>query len=253
MIIFLSILLAINVIWSLLLHLSPVHATIWNYLFGASYAIIYFVGGAYGMWKGMSQNKTSVMGKTLIFLGLGIFFWGVGNAIWVYYNLFGNVEIPYPSAADVAYVVLYPAVAAGCFYFIKLFKPLVTKALARDAVLIIAVTAVATFYLFRPDLTAGLPFWQRFFNFFYPLGDAVLLSLALIMLRISAGKVQRGMSMLILALFVQAIADFFFTTRTSAGTYWNGDISDLLYAVSGFIFAISLIKLSSFEQEPKAT
>ena len=131
------------------------------------------------------------------------------------------------------------------FYFIKSLSGLVTKGAVRDSVLIVIFSTIITFLVVRPDLTPELTFLQKFFNIAYPLGDIILASGALIMLRISTGKARSGVLILVLALLIHTIADFTFTFQAARGTYWNGNIADLFYTVSAFIFGIALIQISS--------
>ena len=98
-----------------------------------------------------------------------------------------------------------------------------------------------------------LPFWQKFFNIAYPLGDTILMSLALIALRIGSGKIQSSFLVLVAALIMETIGDFTFTVRVAREIYWNGDIADLLYTLAAFTFGIGLILISNLNQPQEVT
>ena len=103
--IILGVLFLANVVWDVLLHLNPDHQTIWNYLINTSYGLMFLYAGVYGVLKGSTLDSASPIRKMMFWLGVAFVSWGVGLFTWTYYNLFMNIEIPYPSLADVAFIL----------------------------------------------------------------------------------------------------------------------------------------------------
>src|SRR4051812_45188649 len=74
-------------------------------LTGSLYTI-FFVARKWGGYK-------SVIGKSLIFISLGLLSQWFGLQIWTYYNLILKIEVPYPSFADIGYFALIPFYTLG--------------------------------------------------------------------------------------------------------------------------------------------
>ena len=246
--ILLSIVFVVTLIWNTKLQLTVNHATSWNFLYNAAYGIIYFASGLYGMFHGLKIGKTSPLSKTLLLVGLGLLSYGTALFIWVYYNLALQIEIPYPSLTDVFFVLFTPLVAIGFFLFVRFFKNLTTASHVRDAVIIFIFSSALIFYIVRPDLNAEMSAAQLFLTIFYPFGDVILLSLALLAIRIGVGRIQSSLLVLTLASILQTVGDTLFTTRTAQKMYWNGDISDLFYTLSAFAFGLALILIKEQSQ-----
>ena len=57
-------------------------------------------------------GKENPHAKALAFLALGIFFWFLGDFIWFIFEFFYNLH-PFPSVADLFYLLAYPSLLAG--------------------------------------------------------------------------------------------------------------------------------------------
>jgi hypothetical protein len=55
-------------------------------------------------------------------LFLGMFLWFLGNMAWVVYETFLQIKVPYPSFADVFYLVAYIPAAIGIVQFLWTFR-----------------------------------------------------------------------------------------------------------------------------------
>lgn len=244
LIIYLILLGIILVIWDGILQLQPVKTALGNYVFNAGYGIVFISGAGIG-WQGLRRlGMQTTIGKTIAFLSIALFSYGLGQFLWVSYNLFTNTAIPYPSLADIFFILFIPLIGLSVFYSNKMFLTTVPKRLVFESLLIPVIPGIVIFmFLSRPDISEHLSLLTRFFNLAYPLGDTILISLGILILRVAGGKIYAGMSLLIAGLFMQAGADLLFAYRTSEQLYWNGDISDVLFAISGFLFCLSIITL----------
>ena len=86
------------------LFITHTTAGFYNYLYSFLFGLIPLVGGIVAIgrahvWGGLK----SAIGKAVFFIGLGILCWGMGEAIWSYYNFVLNVPAPYPSLADLGF------------------------------------------------------------------------------------------------------------------------------------------------------
>lgn len=240
----LSALFVFTIVWDVFLYTFPEKTTPWNFLYNVMYGAIFFTGGAIAIKYGIGFSLKTNLGKMLFFLGLGLLsFWG-GNVIWVYYTFFLKVPIPYPSLADGSYALLPPLMTIGMVYLIRVYKTLLTKNVIRDSIIIIIISFIAIFGFFaKPNLSPELPFIQNFFSVYFPFGDVVIISIALISLRIGGGKMHPSLYIFSFGLVLQTIADLLFTYRIAVETYWNGDISDLFYTLSAYTMSVGLFEI----------
>lgn len=62
-----------------------------------------------------TYGKENPHAKALAFLSLGILFWFLGESIWFIYEYFYNLD-PFPSVADLFYLLAYPSLFVGLIY-----------------------------------------------------------------------------------------------------------------------------------------
>ena len=75
-----------------------------NLYWAASYQIIAWWGGIYGLMSSRAWGGfKSLMGKGILFFSIGLLFQGFGQSVFSYYTTILGVDIPYPSIADIGY------------------------------------------------------------------------------------------------------------------------------------------------------
>lgn len=213
-----------------------------NYIYQFVFGLIPLTGGLLGIktakkW-GMLKSK---VGRAVLFLSLGLITWGVGQMIWSYYTIFSQVETPYPSLADVGYVLSWPLWAIGMVNLSKATgaKFSLRRVKGKLMLLIIPLLAsLASYYLLivvardnKIDFTSGT--LKLFFDFAYPLGDVVILTLALLIFGLSSeylgGKFKLPILAIIIGFVLNYFTDFAFSYTTTATTYYNGHWVDLMF------------------------
>ena len=192
------------------------------------------------------------MGRSIIFFSIGLLLQNFGQSVFSYFNLFSQIEIPYPSLADVGY---FGSLLFYIFGIISLMKVAGVGVKWRNfvgkiqALLIPALMLVFsyTFFLrgYEPDWSAPL---RMFLDFGYPLGEAIYVSIALLTLLLSrnilGGIMKRPLVFVMIALIAQYFAEFNFLYQASRLTWLNGGYGDYMYMIAYFLMAISLIKIS---------
>ena len=92
---------------------------------------------------------------------------------------------------------------------------------------------------------------KTFFDFGYPLGEIIPVSIALFTLSLSrkllGGKMKSRIIYLAFAFFFQFITEYAFLFTAGNNTYYNGGFNDLLYATSYTIMTLGLISFRSYE------
>ena len=236
------------IVYIIILHFSGFKTSFWNYLWGLCLTMVPLYGGliGFGISKKWGLGSSSI-GKSMMFLSGGLLSWGSGNLIWAYYNFFKSEPVPYPSFADLGYLPSYALWATGVIFlphaiggkigfkswhkFYLVFVPIF--ALCISYILILSITQNSILFFVEESLP------KLFLDVAYPLGDALILSIALIIgisFTFFGGKYKRSIYAILLGFCFQYLGDFSFSYLTAAGFYYNGTLTDMF-----FVTALSLI------------
>ncbi|MEO6077674.1 MAG: hypothetical protein ABIP54_02715, partial [Candidatus Andersenbacteria bacterium] len=204
----------------------------------------FFYSKKWGGWK-------SVLGRGVIFLGLGLLGEAFGQFAWTYYNVVQKIQAPYPSIADLGYssIILFYSIAMLNFARASGVRFSLKDYVSKIQVVVVPVVMLIVSYYF---FLRGYEFdWSNplkiFLDFWYPMGDAVIISFAILTFTLSRqhlGGVMRNKIIYVIGAFiVQYVTDYTFLYRSNAGTYVNGGIVDLMYATSFVIMTVGIVSL----------
>lgn len=248
--------------------LSGLQAGDVNYWYSFLFGLLPLIGGLIGMfrsrvWGGLS----SMLGRAVFFVSLGLVCWGIGETIWSYYNFFKNVAAPYPSWADLGFApsiffwvigVIFLSHASGAWLRLKRSWHAKTYAL-----LAIAGLTVLSYYLLvkvARDSTlvpAGETALKVVLDIAYPLGDFLAAIFAFLVLTLSfkylGGLYRWAIGAVLLGLGTMYVADFVFSYTTTVGTYYNADWGDLLLTTGLFLLTYGVLGLSTKPKIATAT
>lgn len=246
----------IVLVWWLKLNLTG-HQIPEAYYFDWTYGLIGLTGSLYSIfviskvWGGWK----SIIGRGLILIPLGLLGQWIGLQIWTYYNLALKVAVPYPSWADVGYFALVPAYTFGAIMFAQAAgaKFSLRTRIGKVIALIIPVIMVSlACILFVKDIGIDVhhPI-KTFFDFGYPLGEIIPVSIAIFTLSFSrkllGGKFKSRILFLIFAFSFQFITEYYFLYTSGNNTYYNGSFSDLMYATSYTIMSLGLLSFKNYD------
>lgn len=241
-------------LWWVTIFLSRVEGSSQNYLFGATYGLICLWGGFWGLviarkWGGWS----SVIGKAITVLSLGLFAQEFGQLIFSFYNIVLQVEVPYPSLADIGFFGTIPFYLYGIFLLAKAAGATFSlRTITNQLIAIILPTAILglSYFIFLKDYEFDLikPL-QVFLDFGYPLGEAGYISVAILAYGLSRkllGGLMRSKILFIIAAFImQYIAEFNFLYQNTQGTWINGGYGDYLYFLAYSVMVFGLLQFKS--------
>ena len=143
-----------------------------------------------------------------------------------------GVVLPFPSFADALYLLTFPLYAVAFLIFIKCRSPDKDRRSLIDALTLTAGLALLSWtflirpYVHNPDLD-GL---QKIVAIAYPLGDVLTLALIARLLAPGTGR-TRCVQLLTLGSFGCLVSDVAFDAVQLHGTFHNGTIIDLGWAV----------------------
>lgn len=221
-----------------------------NHAFGFSYGIFAVFGGIIGL---ISANKwggfKSLVGKALIFLSLGLLFQGFGQYSFWYLNSILKIEVPYPGIPDIGFFGTIPFYIYAGILLAKSSgsKISLTKIKNQLQVVIIPLVMVSVgYFLFLRDYdySQASPL-QIFFDFGYPLGQAIYISIALLTFtltrKILGGIMRFPILFIVFSFIAQFLSDYIYIYYH--GDYFAGSFIDYFYLTAYFLMTLSLLNL----------
>ncbi len=224
--------------------------------FADTYATVALFGGLVGLFfSGRWGGFSSLLGKVVLCLSIGLLFQVFGQFSYAFYARVLGVEVPYPSIGDLGFFGSIPFYILGSYYLVRICLVSVKATSSRFPInpisIVVPVILLVVSYIFllrgyEPDLE-NIP--GAFLDFGYPLFQAVYVSLALIAFyytkRMVNGLMHKKVVFLLVALIVQYLADFLFIYKAHRGLYVTAGITDLTYLVAYFLMSLAIINLNS--------
>jgi hypothetical protein len=229
----------------IVLAITQTYEGFYNHLVGIGLGITFLIAAYIAFRNAQLIGQKGNIRKALIFIGVANAFFAAGQFVWSFYNMVLQVDIPYPSLADIFFLGMTIPLAMTAGTLVQFYSQSVTKKTFIEAFIIfIILGSLAGFTLFRPEISTEATFWENFFNSAYPIVDSLYVGIIFAGLRIAGGRFFTGYMIWAIALLVITIADLLFTYRANSGDIYNGDISDTFYLISGYLFALSSMALA---------
>jgi two-component system cell cycle response regulator len=168
-----------------------------------------------------------------LLIGASVLAWAGGEIYWTLY-IEGNAAAPYPSPADLGYLVFYPLATAGLYKLVRSRADELDWRLWMDGLIAALGTAAlgaALIFEFVADRTEGTAV-QVATTLAYPLGDIVLVSLVVGVAALTRWRPGRTWALLLAGLVAMAIADVAFTLQSFEATVPGGDWVEPIYLIS---------------------
>ena len=168
-------------------------------------------------------------------LGAGVFAWGVGEAVWSYYELRLNMDVPFPSWADAGYLALIPLAATGLALLHSVSRRYTAgvRAALEGMIIVTSVLFISWASVLGPVYRTGEgSLLEKAIGLTYPIGDVVILAIVLFTAT-RAVRGDRGPLILIGAgLISLAVADSLFTYFNLHGAYQSGSAFDAWWDIA---------------------
>ncbi len=156
--------------------------------------------------------------------------WGAAEIYWTVF-IQGNPSAPYPSPADIGYLAFYPLAAAGVYLLIRERARELDWRLWMDGLIAaLGTAALGTAFVF--EYVAGHTTGSRLevaTTLAYPLGDILMLSLAVGVVALTRWRPGRTWSLLLLGLGALVVADIAFTLQATGDGFPGGDWIEPIY------------------------
>jgi diguanylate cyclase (GGDEF)-like protein/PAS domain S-box-containing protein len=155
-----------------------------------------------------------------------------GQVSFLVASLIQHQPLPFPSYADVLYLLTYPLIAAGLLAFIRARTPDRDQRSVIDALtLTVGLALVSWTYLVLPYVhNPQLSWLQKSVSIAYPLADVLVLALLARLVAPGTGR-SRSFQLLTLGMVGQLVSDTWFGVLQLYGSFHNGTVVDLGWAV----------------------
>ena len=203
-----------------------------------SFSISAIPAGIAAFIVGRRYSSSEVFGITYIALGIAFFVATVGDLTYIYYGWFTE-EVPYPSLADVFFLLYYPFVGYHLVRNINYIKKDLKWSSKFGAVLLSA-TIVGIFVYMSIDMIEEEPF-DFYFGLIFVSASASIFSLALLGATVFRHSIL-GSAWLLLAgaLFIFTVADVWYYYLEIIGGYTGAHFVNTLWVLSnvGIVYAL---------------
>jgi diguanylate cyclase (GGDEF)-like protein len=168
-----------------------------------------------------------------VLIGLAILSWGAAEVYWTAF-IEGNASAPYPSPADVGYLVFYPFAYAGLAMLVRARAHEINWRLWMDGLIAtLGTAALGTAFVF--DFVAkqatGTTL-EVLTTLAYPLGDIAMLSMVVGVIALTGWRPVRTWSLLLAGLAALVIADIAYTLQSTEGTLPGGEWINPIYLIA---------------------
>ena len=236
----------VSLLWSALLVLQLGGAEASQTISNVGLVIAAFAGAA-GCFAAAARRDR--YRRSWVFLGASMTSWGLGQVLWTWYEASGR-EVPFPSYADIGYLLMPPLAAAAL-----LMLPSATQSLAGrvrmllDGMIIAGAILLCSWVIVLDQVyAAGADgVLAQVISLAYPLGDVVLITIALYVLLRTREHRHRVFPvwMIVFGLAAFAVADSGFAYLGATGAYGSGSIIDI-----GWFVCFATIMLAGLRPRP---
>ncbi len=207
------------------------------------------LGAACCMWQ--ARRSSGAHRLTWALLGAGIGAWAVGEAVWSYYELVAGRETPFPSLADLGYL-LFPVLALGGL----LARPSSAySGTGRFRVLLDGTMVASALFVISWETALGSVFHAGARNVFslavglaYPIGDLLLITAAALI--VVHSRLRRGDVFFVGGLVSMALADSYFSYVSAQGSGdTTGSIADMGWFAAFLLMGLGALCFEDDETE----
>jgi len=176
--------------------------------------------------------------------------WGLGQTYWSWSEIVARRETPFPSPADLGFLIFPVAAAAAVLFFQAGTSATWSRARAATDGLIVATSLfIISWVVVLHDVYAagGDNGFAFAISLAYPVGDIVVCALALLLIsRLDTDRLP--MALVSCGLIAMGIADGGFTYLSTAGTYQTGSIIDVGWVAAFLLCAVAAVADFSSEE-----
>jgi diguanylate cyclase (GGDEF)-like protein len=168
--------------------------------------------------------------------------WGLGQAVWSWFEVALDEPVPYPGFADVGYLAAVPFLLGGVLVFPSPSLRSIGRARAvLDGLIITAAMVFASYGTFLGVVynTSGGELLERTIAVTYPVADVVTVAVVVAVLVRRSQRLSGPLPLVAAGVVSLAVADSVFAYLTAKGTYGNDPVSDLGWPLGFALLALA--------------
>jgi diguanylate cyclase len=170
--------------------------------------------------------------------------WGIGQAIWTWYEVVLDQEVPYPGFADVGYLGAVPFLLAGVVLFPSRSLPAMGRVRAvLDGFLTLFTVAFVSYgtFLGVVYMSSEGDTFERVLAVMYPAADVVTVAVVLAVLARRVDRLGGALPVVAAGVLSLAVADSAFAYLTAKGTYGDDPVTDLGWPLGFALLALAAV------------
>ncbi|WP_165864456.1 GGDEF domain-containing protein [Capsulimonas corticalis] len=192
---------------------------------------------------GEGSRRARAIRLSCTFLALAAFADVIGEGIWCYYEVIAKRETPFPSLADIAYVLEHPLLLTAILLMpSRPISPAMRLRVFLDSLMIMAsILTFSWYFVLGPTVLASHEtLLAAALSAEYPIGDLILLGCVLILSVQERRTIPSAAVALLAGGFVSiVIADVVFAYQTLHGTYATGELVDIFWPLAYLLIALA--------------
>lgn len=219
-----------------------------NFFSNCLFLLTPIIAVLFGIYAISTYRLSNDHGKVMALLTTGILFWLIGESIFFLFQFAWHIS-PYPSVADIFYLIGYPLILMGLAKEIMIHKVdlrNLNKLFLTLIVLLITVLAIIVSYfgIYRSYSTDD-SFLGNAISIAYGIGDLILIAPGLFVLKIAmdyrGGKLYNSWMLVLFALLCMLSGDILFAIFSDQYTdlIWPYTLIDIAYVLSYLLFGYS--------------
>ncbi|MGY4712648.1 putative bifunctional diguanylate cyclase/phosphodiesterase [Mycolicibacterium sp. CBM1] len=189
-----------------------------------------------------TRSMSGQLRKAWLSITVGLLGWAVGEIIWAYYEI-RQRELPFPSLADVAYLVFPVGACVGLLLFPAAHSIQSRLRLLLDGVIVAgSLFLVSWVTIMRPLAEEGANSRLAFvISLTYPISDIVIVTIAAVVLVRSSGAHRLSLTLLTVGLACVAVSDSVFAYLEAKNKYASGGVIDLGWAAGLLCITVAAV------------
>lgn len=212
----------------------------------------------FGFYAANTYKLENIHGKSMAFLALGMACFFIGETLFFMYQYVFH-KMPFPSIADVFYLLAYPMILAGLLIEVKMHKPKLsefnTAAVTVMGGILVALVAIVTYFGIYKAYDPEATFLANWIATSYGIADIIILVPAMYVLKLAfdfkGGKLFNSWMLIFFGMLFMLAGDILFasySTQYSDGS-WPYTLIDMLWVASYLLFAYSFFYTASVLRE----
>ncbi len=189
-----------------------------------------------------SKAKSESDKKILKLFALGLLLYATGDGLWMYYEIIQGIEVPFPSLADVAWLLGYVPILMGFYQHRKgLF---IASKKKKGFYALSAIFLILSIYVLAINVL-GAGIFESVINTLYIAFDFLIIYFYLFtLLSNEPGSLLKPWIRLATGFLIFSAFDIGFAWLTATGRYYTGSPIDLIYSFGYLYVAYAAYSLS---------